>query len=622
MDCQPLLLVVLSIANRLPVYLVIALLLGQIAFFISPIIKNLGNIYTALNWLHYSLGVAGIVGIGWLLRRFWLKLKWVFTSEKLLRSLIEVDSSTTPEQLIEQTLRQLQTLAGADWAVALEQLDEVTAKALVCLPSTLFPDQLTTPKIFAEALAQNCCLFYPDVVATSKIAPILAGQGIQSLVVLPLQDSSQIQGAILLMWNHPTKVSSSLNMLLESVRGTLQTLLRFQYTTFHYERLQARYCAILETITQGIVFIDESGEQGWINQAAADQLGLEPGAVEPACLAQSMALLRTQADNPEILAQQAMKFFSQPHAEIRDWVWLFQEQHKVLSLSSTPTRVRDVPGRLWVFDEITEQYFGRLALVKRTEQLELVNQELEAFAHTVAHDLRAPLASIDAFSLLLVYDCAETLDEEGQDNLQNIRTAVTRMRQLIDDLLQLAKVSRTEMKRDLVDLTSLAKTVIDMLQKTQPQRQVELKLMPEVTAKADTYLMQIVLENLLGNAWKYTSKKPYAIIEFGMISEPALKAQSTPNRSVDYEEFALYSSPIYFVKDNGAGFDMTRADKLFKTFERLHSKSEFDGTGVGLATVQRIIHRHGGKIWAEAEIGQGSTFYFTLPNSRAISIQD
>ncbi|MBW4679988.1 MAG: PAS domain-containing protein [Microcoleus vaginatus WJT46-NPBG5] len=571
----------------------------------------------------YSIAVGSATVLGVLARRFLLGIEWQFASRNLLASLLEADTTATPEVLLTQALSSLRQLARADAAIALHQLDEVTAEALVCLPHTALPDKLTTPKLFAEALAQNRCLYYADYPSSAGAAPVLVGQGTQSLAVLPLQDAGNRRGAILLLWYRHTEISWRLRRLMESLLAGVRTLLRFQNTTFHFEKLQARYSAILETIPQGVVFVDESGEQSWLNHAAAKQLNLTPGSVEPVMISQAMAKLRTSAENHEVIAQQAVKFFSQPQAEIRDWLWVCAnespsqddtwpaENHEpnaapvpegrtVLSLSSTPTRVRDVPGRLWLLDNVTEGYFSRLALVERTQQLEIVNQELEAFSHSVAHDLRAPLASIDAFSLLLLRGYAEKLDEEGVDDLQSIRIATARMRQLIDDLLQLARVARTEMRREVIDVTGLAQAVANNLKKTQPARQVEWVIAADVVAKVDGPLLQIVFENLLGNAWKYTSKHQNARIEFGVLPQPA-------------DQTGLPSpSPIYFVRDDGAGFDMTYADKLFGTFQRLHRPSEFEGTGVGLATVQRIIHRQGGRIWAEAQVEKGATFYFTL----------
>jgi signal transduction histidine kinase/HAMP domain-containing protein len=232
-------------------------------------------------------------------------------------------------------------------------------------------------------------------------------------------------------------------------------------------------------------------------------------------------------------------------------------------------------------------------LVQLTTRLEAANKELEAFSYSASHDLRAPLRSIDGFSQVLLEDYGSTLDAQGQDYLQRIRMATQRMADLIDALLELSRVARTEISRTPLDLTAMAHMITEELCHREPARAVTLVVAEGLTASGDLRLLRVVLENLLGNAWKFTSKKTQACIEVGSLS------QADGVRA-------------YFVRDNGAGFDMQYADKLFGAFQRLHRTGEFPGTGIGLATVQRIIHRHGGRIWAEAAVDQGSTFYFTL----------
>ncbi|HON72569.1 MAG TPA: ATP-binding protein, partial [bacterium] len=207
-------------------------------------------------------------------------------------------------------------------------------------------------------------------------------------------------------------------------------------------------------------------------------------------------------------------------------------------------------------------------------------------------DLRAPLRSIDGFSQALLEDYEDKLDEQGKDYLRRVRAATQRMSQLIDDLLNLSRISRTEMHYEEVNLTAIAKAIAAELQKTQPERQVEFVIGENIVARGDSHLLRIVLDNLLRNAWKFTSKHPHARIEFGTIQQDGRL--------------------VYYVRDNGAGFDMNYANKLFTPFQRLHKSTEFEGTGIGLATVQRIIHRHGGSVWAEGEVEKGATFYFTL----------
>jgi len=232
-------------------------------------------------------------------------------------------------------------------------------------------------------------------------------------------------------------------------------------------------------------------------------------------------------------------------------------------------------------------------LTARAQSLEQANKELEAFSYSVSHDLRAPLRGIDGFSLALLEDYQDKIDSQGKDYLVRVRTAAQRMAQLIDDILNLSRVSRSEMNIQQVNLSKMFREIVDNLYSTQSQREVEFIIQEGIYANGDSRLLRIVLENLIGNAWKFTAKHPTARIEFGIQQQKEL--------------------PVYFIRDDGAGFDMNYVYKLFGAFQRLHTTDEFSGTGVGLATVQRVIHRHRGIIWAEGEVEKGATFYFTLP---------
>lgn len=242
--------------------------------------------------------------------------------------------------------------------------------------------------------------------------------------------------------------------------------------------------------------------------------------------------------------------------------------------------------------DVSETNRMRRSLTQARDAAEAANRELEAFSYSVAHDLRSPLRSIDGYSEALVEDCEAQLSPDGRRYLGFIRESSQLMARLIEDILTLARVARGDLVVETVDLTGLARGVASRLERRDPERAVEVVVENWLTADCDARLMTVVLENLIGNAWKFTSKRTGALIEVGCDTGGG-------NR-------------VFFVRDNGVGFDMKYASKLFGVFQRLHSTHEFEGNGVGLATVQRIVHRHHGRVWTESVVGEGTTVYFTL----------
>ncbi len=248
-----------------------------------------------------------------------------------------------------------------------------------------------------------------------------------------------------------------------------------------------------------------------------------------------------------------------------------------------------------ILSDITPRKRAELEVRRRSTELEALNRELEAFSYSVSHDLRAPLRAIDGFSQALLDDYANRLDDTARDYLRRVRTGAQRMGMLIDDLLNLSRVTRSEMRSERVDVSALAEELAFELRNESPNRTVNFRIQNGMEDNADARLLRIALQNLLSNAWKFTSKRAQALIQFGKTRTEA--------------------GPAYFVSDNGAGFDPNYAQRLFGAFQRLHSSAEFPGTGIGLATVQRIVHRHGGAVWAEGSVERGATFYFTLAAS-------
>lgn len=311
----------------------------------------------------------------------------------------------------------------------------------------------------------------------------------------------------------------------------------------------------------------------------------------------------------ELLSPELTRTLSKMHAEVARGKAIAQQHETRLirkdgKVCTFELSVRDMdyagkPAVSVVMREITERRKAEEELARQAKEVAranaelcVVNKELEAFSYSVSHDLRAPLRSIDGFSKAVLEDYEQKLDDQGKDYLHRVRAASQRMAQLIDDLLNLSRVTRGDMRHDSVDLSAIAQSIAAELQRMQPDRQVEFIIAEGLMAKGDAQLLKLVLENLLNNAWKFTGRHAHAKIDFGAVPHNGKTA--------------------YFVRDDGAGFDMAYAEKLFTPFQRLHGMTEFAGTGIGLALVQRIIHRHGGQVWAEGKIEEGATFYFTL----------
>jgi PAS domain S-box-containing protein len=359
--------------------------------------------------------------------------------------------------------------------------------------------------------------------------------------------------------------------------------------------------AVIEGTTDSIFMKDLQGRYVTINSAGAKVIGkpLEDiiGKDDSELFPSNIALPLMENDRKLLGAERSQTYedIVPVRGELRTFLSTKticrNEQGKAIGLIGI---ARDITER-----KRTEKQIKKLnqdlerRVFERTAQLEATNKELESFSYSVSHDLRAPLRSIDGFSQALIERYTEQLDDKGKHYLKRVRAATQRMGELIDDLLNLSRVTRSQMQRQRVYLSALVQEITSDLQQTQPERSAEFVIAPGVLVEGDPQLLKVVLENLLSNAWKFTSNQISTRIEFGIRSQQNVKQ-------------------AYFVKDNGAGFDMEYADKLFGAFQRLHTTDEFPGTGIGLATVQRIIRRHGGYVWAEGAVGQGATFYFTL----------
>ncbi|HEX5753908.1 MAG TPA: PAS domain S-box protein [Archangium sp.] len=368
-------------------------------------------------------------------------------------------------------------------------------------------------------------------------------------------------------------------------------------------RSKLRFQLMLETAQEGVWMIDADRRTTYVNQYAATLLGYTPEEIlgrhlfEFICqeeLARSTQELATQESEGQAVLVHDFRLMRKDGTPVWTLIAACPVQDESGGYLGSLAMITDISQR-----RENEEKARRLnaeleqRISERTAQLEFSNRELESFAYSVAHDLRVPLRSISNFTQALSEDYSATLDSTGRDYLQRIRASSQRMAELIDGILAISRVNSAELVETDVDLSGLANTVAEQLQRWAPERTIRFQIQEGLVDRGDAQLLRLVLENLMGNAWKFTREKPVAEIAFGTLP-------GTGN------------GRVYFVRDNGAGFDMEYQKKLFGVFQRLHTQQEFEGHGVGLATVQRIIRRHKGRVWGEGRVLQGATFYFTL----------
>jgi signal transduction histidine kinase/GAF domain-containing protein len=454
--------------------------------------------------------------------------------------------------------------------------------------------------------------FFQDFVTESAAAPwrqSALAHGYRSSIAIPLFDRNGTVFAVFTLYSaEPGYFDGAEIRLLEALAGDIAfgiTALRDRVKRQQAEEEARRRTAELETVMNLVpvaIWIAHDPQCNNItgNRTANEFYEAEEGENVSAGPApgEPIPSRRFFRNGKELTAEELpMQEAAARNMEIKGSefsVILPNGKSRTLWGSASPLRDDDgqVRGVVAAFLDITEREKAEIELRQRSADLEASNRELEAFSYSVSHDLRAPLRSIAGFSNVLYEDYADKLDEEGKQYLKKIEASSDLMGQLMDDLLKLSRVTRSELNIEKFNLSEMAHEVVRELVKNEPSRKVKVTIASDLNVQGDKNLLNLVLQNLLGNAWKYSSKTTKPRIEMGTIKHNGKQA--------------------YFVRDNGVGFDMAYANKLFQPFQRLHKATEFAGTGIGLATVQRIVRRHGGEVWAESRVGEGATFYFTL----------
>ncbi len=359
--------------------------------------------------------------------------------------------------------------------------------------------------------------------------------------------------------------------------------------------------AILDSVVEGILVVDVDGTITLFNSQFTEMWGIARDLILQRNDKKLLQFVLDQLIDPNAFMQKIQLLYG---SHVREHDFIKFKDGKTFDRYTAPMELEnDKLGRIWTFRDITGQvnaeqeihrYKNHLEelVAVRTKDLEQANTRLEAFSYSASHDLQAPLRTIDGYCAIFLEDYHDTLDEQAKNYLSHIRHSVEKMGTLISNLLKLSQVTHNQLNCENIDLTAIVTSILFRLQRDTPERQLEVDVANDMQVYADSALLKIALENLLENAWKYTGTQEKSIIKVGYYIENG--------------------ETIIYIKDNGIGFDSSVENKLFKPFHRLSSANKFSGTGIGLATVQRIIARHKGRIWAEAESGKGATFYFTL----------
>ncbi|MFX1367757.1 MAG: PAS domain S-box protein [Promethearchaeota archaeon] len=424
---------------------------------------------------------------------------------------------------------------------------------------------------------------------------------IRSLVAWPLVDeANNLLGVLNLAAENPKEMDQASISFFETVAVMFTRILERQMTQEALRKAEKKFRSVFNAIPVGLQILEQGigGELRLVEvNPAIDKMLVSPSTP---LLGKTLEEIAPSHQKELVIERCTRALKDQLQWETEDVIAEDNQVRRAVRTSIFPV----LPGMIALsFLDLTERVQAEMEVQRlneqlsqlvdeRTAELAAANKELEAFAYTVSHDLRAPLRTMDGFSQAVLEDYSETLDETGRNYLQRIRQAASKMSNLIEDILSLSRVTRFDMDRTPLDLSLMAEEVIMELQRGDSKREVKVVIEKDIKARCDRRLMRAALQNLIGNAWKFTSQVEAGRIEFGTMQ--------------------IEEETVYYVRDNGAGFDMEFSEKLFRPFQRLHGVDEFEGSGIGLATVERAIERHGGRIWAEGKVGKGATFYFTL----------
>jgi signal transduction histidine kinase len=575
--------------------------------------------------------------------RFLLQSEWYLATETVLSELTNMSDSQTLEDVLHKGLALLKKHSQADAAIALIQVDPVSTKNIVSLPDNILENWVIPPQLFAEALQTKQCIYYTDYEHSPNPSPILLAYSTKSLAILPLVASQtditkSVQGAILLIWHKPYSVSIYLQKFIQSLLNCLSLYLRIQTTNWELEKSSTKLSAILATISQGIVFVDASGEQGWVNPAAAKHLNVEAGNLAPYEISQAMSNLRMASENSIDIADQASQFFAQPDVKISNWLWIYEQpQSLVLSIASTATYVRDVVGRLWVIDDVTDNYLAHKELETEKEKAEVATRTKSIFLANMSHDIRTPMNAIIGLTHLLL---DTELTEDQRDFLQIIRNSSDTLLVIINDILDFSKIEAGKLSLDMqsVNLRDVIEETASLFKNQALDKQLQFVYkiennVPDYILTDVTRLRQ-VLFNLIGNAIKFTAIGEVALLVF--LENDKTSNQEQPNNEaiattywnqVNTDSYVDEILIHFAIKDTGIGISQEGINHLFQSFSQVDgSKSRnYGGTGLGLAISNSLCKMMGGKMWVESEVNQGSVFHFTiqtLPTTCSVNFTD